>query len=234
VQSIYELTMGNGTKEVVTMPAASSCQITLEPQAMLMLSSTHDCPSVRAFGTTVRTNLTICAVTNYQWELQLQDLSEPIFYVNGGSSRNLSISTLLGFESNSTYNIRCRPVFANGLEGMWGPMSCLITGSAGLISNPGGEFQMADFDRQVAEVEVFPNPVNDQFMNYVAVGFENELKGKIEIMDGFGRLVYTSQTIIQNDVINEIEVPSDWSNGVYFIRIIAAEGVVTHKFMIQR
>jgi hypothetical protein len=53
-------------------------------------------------------------------------------------------------------------------------------------------------------------------------------------MDGFGRLVYTSQTIIQNDVINEIEVPSDWSNGVYFIRIIAAEGLVTHKFMIQR
>jgi hypothetical protein len=109
-----------------------------------------------------------------------------------------------------------------------------MTGSAGLISNPGEEFQIADFDRQVAEVEVFPNPVNDQFMNYVAVGFENEIKGKIEIMDGFGRLVYTSQTIIQNDVINEIEVPSDWSNGVYFIRIIAAEGVVTHKFMIQR
>jgi PKD repeat protein len=234
VQAIYELTMGNGSKEVVTMPAGSTCQITLEPQAVLMLSSTHDCPSVRAFGTTVRTNLTICSVTNYQWELQLQNLSEPIFYYNGGASRNLTISTQFGFASNSTYNIRCRPIFANGIEGAWGPMSCLITGSAGLISNPGGEFQMADFDREVAEVEVFPNPVSDQFMNYVAVGFENELSGKIEIMDGFGRLVYTNQTVIQNDVINEIEVPSHWSNGVYFIRIIAANGVVTHKFMIQR
>jgi Secretion system C-terminal sorting domain len=167
-------------------------------------------------------------------ELQLQDLSEPIFYVNGGTSRNLAILTTLGFESNSTYNIRCRPIFTNGVEGTWGPMSCLMTGSAGLVASPSNDLQLAINEREVAEVEVFPNPVSDQFVNFITVGFDQDMLGTIEIIDGFGRLVYSQNSLIQNDVINELEVPANWTNGMYFIRVVTNDKVVTRKFMIQR
>jgi PKD repeat protein len=234
VNAVYELSMGDGSKELVIMPAANSCVITLDEQALLTLASVHDCPSVRAFGTTVRTSATVCATSNYQWELQLQDLSEPVFYYNGGTSRNMTISTLYGFEGNATYNVRCRPIFPNGVEGVWGPMSCLMTGSAGLMDINQPVIATNRLDENLIQVEVFPNPVNDQVVYFVPSGIESDRVSTVQIMDGFGRLILDKQTNIVNEVIQEIEVPAHWANGVYFLRVVSEEGIITKKFLIER
>lgn len=234
VNAIYELSMGDGTKETIEMPATSSCVYTLESQLLLTLSTTHDCPSVRSFGTSVRTSATICAVSNYQWELQLQNLSAPVFYVNGGTSRNLPITTALGFEGNSTYNIRVRPIFPNGVVGEWGAMSCLMTGSAGLSSSPDNGLELSRIDESAPEVEVFPNPVNAEVIHFVPIGYQDEVTAQVEILDGFGRLVYAKTLVFTNETVNALEVPAYWANGMYFLRISSKEGLVTSKFMIER
>lgn len=234
VNAIYELTMGDGTKETVELPSTSSCVFTLESQLLLTLSSVHDCPSVRSFGTTVRTSATICGVSNYQWELQLQDLSAPVFYFNGGTSRNLPISIATGFQGNSTYNVRVRPVFPNGVNGDWGAMSCLMTGSAGLISPNGNDITLSRIEEAAPEVEVFPNPVNAEVIHFVPAGYTDEVVAQVEILDGFGRLVYSKNLQFTNETVNELEVPTHWANGMYFLRISSKEGVVTRKFMIER
>jgi hypothetical protein len=234
VNAVYELSMGDGSKELVIMPAANSCTITLGEQALLTLSSVHDCPSVRAFGTTVRTSATICATSNYQWELQLQDLSEPVFYYNGGTSRNMTISTLYGFEGNATYNVRCRPIFPNGVEGEWGPMACLMTGSAGLIDSNQPDIAVNRLSENEVNIDVFPNPVNDQVVYFVPTGMDSDRLSTVQIMDGFGRLILDKQTTIVNDAIQEIEVPANWANGVYFLRVVSQEGIITKKFLIER
>jgi Putative metal-binding motif/HYR domain/Secretion system C-terminal sorting domain len=234
IQSVYELTMGNGLKEEVTMPAGTTCNVTLVPQTLLYLSTSQDCPSVRSFGANVWAHTTICGTANYQWELQLQDLSEPVFYFYGGTSRNMLISLANGFEGNSTYNVRCRPIFSNGVEGVWGPMSCLMTGSAGLIDSNQPNIAVNRFDENEVNIDVFPNPVNEQVVYFVPTGIEGDRLSTIQVMDGFGRLVLDKQTTIVNETIQEIEVPAHWANGVYFLRVVSQEGIITKKFLIER
>jgi PKD repeat protein len=68
VNAIYNLSLGNGQTEEVILPGANSCTLTFDPQVLLSLSTVHDCPSVRSFGTNVRANTTICGTAIARFE----------------------------------------------------------------------------------------------------------------------------------------------------------------------
>ena len=69
---------------------------------------------------------------------------------------------------------------------------------------------------------IYPNPTHDKLTIQLSIPFE-----KVEITNLLGQLIYSTEV---NDTAFSIHV-ADYHSGIYFVRLIGEQGVVTKKFI---
>jgi PKD repeat protein len=95
IDARYNVSTGSGSNELITVYGESFCTITTSPDVSLFLRDNQTCPSTRSLGSIVRTNTTACGVSSYEWECQVSSLAQAPFYVNTGTSYNLTLSAAM-------------------------------------------------------------------------------------------------------------------------------------------
>ncbi len=235
VDASYTVTRGNGSSETVVVIGPSTCTFAFTADPLLILATTQDCPSPRPLGVNIRSNSTVCYASNYQWEFQKADLSEPVFSFNGGSTQYLMITSAMGFVPGTTYNVRIRVTYQNGYTNPWGPWKCLlISGGAGMAEYFDEETGEYTFDRNEKEIDIalYPNPNTGNSINLEIAGIENGLID-IQLMDGLGKLIATRQLQVEGYVITNWEFDSELSAGIYFIQFIHDNKRYAEKIIVE-
>ena len=91
---------------------------------------------------------------------------------------------------------------------------------------------LSEQDRSIesATLTIYPNPANGKF--FLELDYELDADAILEIIDVNGRVIM-QQIIPENTFLtNEFDI-SNYSDGIYFIRIIHYSGVKTGKLIIQ-
>lgn len=231
VDAYYSLTVGAGVGEPLVVPGVETCTATIIPMTPIYLNASMDCPSARLMGSQIRANATICSISNYEWEFQRADLSQPAFYVNGGTNYNLTLSAAAGFELGQTYNVRIRSTLTNGYTTPWGPTACLLISSSGMIMESEEGLQSDD---RIGEnqINIYPNPNRgDEFNLYVNEVTDGEVKARI--LDGMGRQVWSTKFITENYLNTQIVLDQPLSPGIYLVELIVDGVASTHKMIVQ-
>ncbi|MCC6700853.1 MAG: T9SS type A sorting domain-containing protein, partial [Fluviicola sp.] len=78
------------------------------------------------------------------------------------------------------------------------------------------------------EVYIYPNPANNQ----INVAWNNLSMVSIELFDALGHQLL--ENTIDSKAITQLEIPtSNFSNGVYFIKVNQQYGAKTYKIVIE-
>jgi hypothetical protein len=87
---------------------------------------------------------------------------------------------------------------------------------------------------QESTISVFPNPVRGQGM--ISVRTERALNGVLEVVDMQGRVVqHFSTRRFEKEQLTNIQLnTSQLSSGIYVLRLVSKEGVLTHRFQVVR
>ncbi|MFM9986820.1 MAG: MopE-related protein [Flavobacteriales bacterium] len=235
VDASYTVTRGNGSTETVVVPGQSTCTFAFTADPLLILATTQDCPSPRPLGVNIRSNTTVCYPTNYQWEFQKADLSEPVFSFNGGSTQYLMITSGMGFVPGTTYNVRIRVTYQSGYTNPWGPWKCLlIAGGAGM-----GEYQDEEnLDHSIVridesiELSLYPNPGDGEMINLEIAGIESGF-ADVYLTDAMGRLLSTQQFYVEGYLHKQWVFETELSAGIYLIDVVYDGKKVSQRIVIE-
>ncbi len=239
IDATYNVTIGNGTTQNVTILGTETCPMIMSPQQTLFLNTPLQCPAVRTLGTNIRTNVAECNTSNYEWEFRLSDLSQPAFTVNGGASQFLIITAAQGFLTGRTYNVRVRPTYLNTFVGTWGPVTCMqIAGVAAMMAAPTSD-EMNPYRDAVSNenltmsVNLYPNPMTGELLQINLNSTQEEMV-TIQILDGIGRVVWTNRYFVAGNYTAQIVFEKPLMAGLYLVEVIGSGSPVTQKLMVTR
>lgn len=233
VDASYNLTVGAGVLEVLVVPGQQTCTATVAAVPAIFLSTSQDCPSARLMGSQIRTNATTCGILDYQWEFQLANLSQSAFYINTGTTNGVTLSTASGFALGQTYNVRVRQVLSNGYTTPWGPQTCLLISSSGMVmENQDGSVESEDkFSSN--QVNVYPNPnKGDEFSLYVNEVLNGEVR--VRIIDGMGREVWSNTYFTETYLNTQIVLDNPLPAGLYLMELQVDGDVITKRMVVQK
>lgn len=234
IDAKYNVATSSGANELITVLGLQTCTMITSPDVSLYLRDNQSCPSTRSLGSIVRTNTTVCGVSAYEWECQVSSLALPAFYVNTGTSYNLTLSTANGFAAATVYNVRVRATYTNGYVSAWGPVRCMQIGGAGMATEEAEEFDEQDEYRDEATlVNIYPNPNNGELLK-VMIPEVNNGEVSVRIIDAIGRVMFADRYFTDGYLNTEIVFSEDMTTGLYLVEFTFDGEVITEKLLIQR
>jgi hypothetical protein len=239
IDATYNVTIGNGTSQNVTILGTETCPMIMSPQQTLFLNAPLQCPTVRTLGTNIRTNVAECNTSNYEWEFRLSDLSQPAFIIGGGASQFLLITAAQGFLTGRTYNVRVRPTYLNNFVGSWGPVTCMqIAGVAAMAAAPSSDEmnhyrESVSNDNLTMSVNIYPNPMTGEALQINLSSTQEEMV-TIQILDGIGRIVWTNKYFVSGNYNAQVVFEKPLMAGLYLVEVISSGSPVTQKLMVTR
>lgn len=247
---------GGNTGTYVSEPAGSTCTINIAQHPVVNIGSTYTSTGFgnnpRNIHSYVMTNLYVCGVQSYTWELVPVDpqtnvpLSNalPIYWTSATSTRYMQLNTtnIPGISAGKRYRVKVRPNFVYG-SGNYDTASSIylqIVGNAGMVEQSESKTHgVAVNERSEAyegdlsmNMTVFPNPSNGNFINLNLEGIQ-ETNVMIDIIDAQGRRVYSqSHSLLSNGIIN-IEFEQQLAAGLYTVLISLSDEVLTEKVIVR-
>jgi hypothetical protein len=210
---------------LITANATSTCTVTLQPEAGVVLRTTDRCPSIKGITQSIATDRSICGTSRYEWEFTqvLPTAQSPITVLGGLNTNVLFLNTVPGMANGKTYNVRVRPIHSTGEVGAYGASHCMKTTGAGMVmeDHPGSAepnhpsfFSQARVGGEM--VSLFPNPTVD---GQVTLMWKEVQEGKKEmtLRDVQGRVVWKEQVVIEGNVME-----LDWKaldTGIYLLEV---------------
>ena len=123
--------------------------------------------------------------------------------------------TFTGLAPNTSYDVYVRANCAGGATSNWAQASFTTTNNTGIGEN------------STACLSIFPNPTT----GLVHCTFNNELTNtRLQVLDVYGKL-------LMEQIVTEAAVELDFSNkasGVYFLRVVSDNQVVTTQKVVRR
>jgi PKD repeat protein len=231
--SRYSLTNGLGQTETIEVNNNTPCNIVINPFTQIHLSDAFDCPVQVSSGATIPANQSVCRATDYQWEFTpVSPAGDVIIAMRGSILANFILSDV-ALNNGTTYEVRIRPQFSNGMFGNWGPVRCLQ------ISSPG--FAMEDEEPYSDEFRtpsnqnvlggIYPNPGNGDFvMVRMPESKDNMLTWRV--LDLSGALVWQSDVASGNDWAR-LEFMQTLAHGVYLLECSDSMNIWTGKLVVH-
>jgi PKD repeat protein len=257
VSANYNLSdAGGNTGTYVSEPMGSTCSISISAHPVTNLGATYASSGFgnnpRNIHSYVMTNLYVCGVQTYTWEMVPVDPltnvplsnSLPIYWTSATSTRYMQLNTnnIPGISAGKRYRVRVRPNFVYG-SGNYDTANSIylqIVGSAGMVEQAESKTHgVAVNERSEAyegdpsmNMTVFPNPSNGNFINLNLEGIQ-ETNVMIDIIDAQGRRVYSqSHSLLSNGIIN-IEFERQLAAGLYTVLISLSDEVLTEKVIVR-
>jgi Putative metal-binding motif/Secretion system C-terminal sorting domain len=238
VDAVYQFSNGNGVSEQLIVSAATSSFLQTMPQPLIELNQKSACPNEQTLGSYISTTAMVCGAVDYQWEFTpYTGVTTPFTVLRGSSSTYLSLSNVGGLALGHTYDVRVRPVFANGVYGVWGDYQCMrLMNASSLEIDPSAshsnELEASNGSTDKAAMSVYPNPGNGENVIIGSSIFETEI-ATITIYDNAGREVAMTNTG-NSSGFKMISFDTVLSPGVYVAVVKSATQLETTKFLVER
>jgi hypothetical protein len=224
VPVVYSIPDAAGNYTSITANGTSTCTVTMIPETTIALRSIDRCPNIKTTTSSVAIDRTICGALRYEWEFTQQlPMIQPAVTVLGGlNSSVLFLNNVPGMGLSKTYNVRVRPIHANGEVGAWGSVQCMKTGTSGMILQSENEsaFTASPIHRSTdtpIHYTIYPNPtITGHFTITSNFTSEDEVK-QIAIIDITGKIVYKNQVVMNGNAV-EIDF-GQLSSGVYVVMV---------------
>ncbi|MEN9394607.1 MAG: hypothetical protein RL362_828, partial [Bacteroidota bacterium] len=132
---IYALPDAAGNYTSITANATTTCTVTLNAELPIALRGSDRCPNIKTTTSSISVDRTICGAQRYEWEFtqQLPSVQSPVTVLGGLNTTVFFLNNVPGMGTGKTYNVRVRPIHANGEVGNWGTAQCLKTGTSGMV-----------------------------------------------------------------------------------------------------
>jgi PKD repeat protein len=231
--AVYSVSLGNGSSELITVVGPTTCEMITSNDAALFLRDNQTCPAPRAMNSLIRTNTTVCGVSNYGWEFQLSNLSQSPFVINTGTAYVLTLSAANGFAIGQTYNVRVRATYANGFVGPWGPVRCMVMSNTGMTIQDESELENDSEKESALDVNLYPNPGRGDILNISIADVQDGEVG-IQIMDATGRNVWSNRYFVDGNLNKQIVFEEALSTGLYLVEVTYDGQVVTERLLVQK
>jgi hypothetical protein len=218
----YVLSDAAGNLNYFMANGTSPCTLTLNAETTIALRSSDRCPTLKSVASSIAPDRTVCGSSRYEWEFtQVLPTAQSAVTVLGGLNSNvLFLNNVPGMATGKTYNVRVRPIHANGEVGNWGTAQCLKTGTSGMIiqseSDDESAFPIYRSTDSPIHYAIYPNPTSTGHFTLMTNSTEEEVK-QIVITDITGKMVFQSQVVMNG---NSIEVEfGDLATGMYMVMV---------------
>ncbi len=216
---IYAIPDAAGNYTSITANATTTCTVTLNAELPIALRAADRCPNTKTTTSSISVDRTICGAQRYEWEFtqQLPSVQSPITVLGGLNTTVFFLNNVPGMGTGKTYNVRVRPIHANGEVGNWGTAQCLKTGTAGMVLQSENESaaRANNYSPRQA-VALYPNPTSTGHFTLMSNSTEEEVK-QIVITDITGKMVFQSQVVMNGNVV-EVEF-GDLATGMYLVMV---------------
>ncbi len=214
---IYEIPDAAGNYTSITANATTTCTVTLNAELPIALRAADRCPNTKTTTSSISVDRTICGAQRYEWEFtqQLPSVQSPITVLGGLNTTVFFLNNVPGMGTGKTYNVRVRPIHANGEVGNWGTAQCLKTGTSGMVMQSESGVWANNYSSRQA-VTLYPNPTSTGHFTLMTSSTEEEVK-QIVITDITGKMVFQSQVVMNGNAV-EVEF-GDLATGMYLVMV---------------
>jgi hypothetical protein len=220
---IYAIPDAAGNYTSITANATSTCTVTLNAELPIALRAADRCPNTKTTTSSISVDRTICGAQRYEWEFtqQLPSVQAPVTVLGGLNTTVFFLNNVPGMGTGKTYNVRVRPIHANGEVGNWGTAQCLKTGTSGMVMQSENESPFTDLPIHRStdlpiHYAIYPNPTSTGHFTLMTNSNEVEVK-QIVITDITGKMVFQSQVVMNG---NSVEVEfGDLATGMYLVMV---------------
>lgn len=258
VDAVYALTDGAGNLELITVPAADSCQLTISPHADLDLRALDQniipsAPVTKPINSFIAAEPFICGISSYDWSFRKVDLTgaptalDSVVVNSGSSSRfiRLNGATIPGIQPGDRFRVKIRPRFnyagnPTPVAGDWGTDFQYVraTPPAGMtIDHVDLEYDLMLFEKEIAGeifADIYPNPNTGEafLLNLINL---NKGTTTVNVFDSTGKLVHSEQFATEDGLFATTITPqTPLTPGIHLIEITLNNGeVMTKKLVVQ-
>lgn len=235
----FTLLNGSGTAEPSTI-TGPPCVITMAANPDVFLRTADQCSAgPRPANAIVAANRWVCGASHYEWRFrQVAPLLDVAFGTPvAGAPTNRFLNLMpVGLVPGAQYEVQVRPVFPGGVMGSWGTTTCLqLIGSLSAEGDqePAAGLRSAVEASEVARWSIYPNPsAGDALTIRWMEGDAADVQ--IRVMDGTGRVVAASRSIVNAGSAIPMEFAEPLASGVYLVELTSGGKSSTSRWMVQR
>jgi hypothetical protein len=230
---------GNNVTSVVT---GAPFNVTIAAHPAVQLRAADRCPTTRARGSFISTDVVVCGATEYEWEFIEVDANdnvigiETILVESNSTSRYLRVSQIPGVQDGDRYRVRIRPVFSYGPGTFTSGYQLLCVAGQAPINAPileeGDVFAPSAVTAAERAFEVYPNPNAGDVFNVRLAGINSEVV-IVRMLDAMGRVVYNNQFTVAGSLNTSIVMEEKLSSGMYMIQVIDGEETMNNRMIVR-
>lgn len=242
VTAVYSLANSLGQTEVIFADPGAICSQAIEITNTQTIPASFNCVNYGPISpnTWISFGPFVSGASGHELEfINTNGLQAPV-YRTMGTTRLFKLRDVVGISGGNSYNVRCRPTFANGYTVGWGPSTCVSMASLSnfftIANNFNSELQYSEVHTDVSPTfqgRVFPNPNDGKYFNLAFVTNGEKLID-IAIYDLMGKLVHTEQVNLVSDMNVEITPKMELANGMYNIYISSGDETYIEKLIVTK
>ncbi len=235
VFAVYVITNGMGIGEQVFISSANPCVIYLQANPLLSMRPSENCTNAGALQPyrMLRAQPTICGVTNFKWEFTNQNgIQSTIAHYT--STSVVVLNTVPGILMGNAYDVRIKPVYADGSAGAFGISQCISMVSTSSVQYFGDEANEEDIMEVSNEIAVafYPNPFDGHTL-YLNVINASEVFIPIDIYDVAGQLMFSKLIEKEDDNRAVIQFENPLPAGAYFVNLKLKNESIIKKLIVR-
>ena len=248
----YTLQDGAGLNEVVLVAgsiSSTNCSgVAIATQPSIVVRANQRCPasllrSHYLIGSPTAGNSNACGAINYTFEfLQVTSCVDntpiavlPIEFNTPFSSPYLLLGVLPNLSNQGAWRVRIRPNFSYG-QGVYGPAHTIrVSGTSASVLLPDEQFEMEGERISIVNpmTTIYPNPNPGTFLNVSLVDIpQGDML--VQVCDQTGREVYTNRYTTEGKLQTTMVFSEVLSSGLYIIRFMVNDVLITEKFIVQK
>ena len=169
----------------------------------------------------------VAASNPLQWQLQYKTSVSNAKWINvtllAGSVRTLTLTNLVSGQGYSwRIRAKCGAVWTSYSSGV---NFKTLTGSA-LPRGVNGSTTAKENINDMAAIRLYPNPTAGQFMLELHIANGNNSKAQVQLIDMFGRTVYSENINLNNGFLQkQITVSSALAHGTYLVKVVVNDKI---------
>jgi hypothetical protein len=243
IDASYTFANSTGATQTVVVPGTvNGCALYISAQPNTELSITDWCGNgaPKRFNSFVSTTW-VCGAVDYQWEIT-PTTGLPIAQTTfrGAATRYILVNSLNGIHGGATtFNVRVRPIFSDGLGGTrfgsWSATSrqlCILA-PAGLDENNQNVTERSLSINPILETGIYPNPNRGDLVNVNMMNIQSD-QVTVKVIDAMGQLIINKTFSVDGILNTVLHFEKTLASGVYMIEMIDGSSVSTSRMIVQK
>jgi hypothetical protein len=242
ISAVYSLSNSIGQTEIIFADPGAVCSQSIEIINTQAIPVSFNCVNYGPISpnTWISFGPYVSGASGHELEFVNTNGLEAPVYKTIGTTRLFKLRDVVGISGGNSYNVRCRPTFANGYSVNWGPSTCITMASLSNFFTITNNFDSdLQYSESISEVEqtftgkIFPNPSDGKQFNLAFVTNEEKLVN-VAVYDLMGKLVHKQQVNLVSDMNVEITPKVDLANGLYNIYLTSGEETYIEKLIVTK